>query len=129
MEFQDTVLKRRMVRNFAPDPVDPAVIDRIVNLALHAPSAALSQGQPNSLDAEWPRIGCRFPRGVPGSVLVRVAGRGAVGDRIMTKDGAVQRAMIGICTKQPASSTFSLSFCGPFPPTGTVKSVPHRDAR
>jgi nitroreductase len=44
MEFQDVVLKRRMVRNFAPDPVDPAIIDRIVNLALHAPSAGFSQG-------------------------------------------------------------------------------------
>jgi nitroreductase len=45
MQFEEVVLRRRMVRNFAPDPVDPAVIDRIVNLALHAPSAGFSQGQ------------------------------------------------------------------------------------
>ncbi|HEX9385849.1 MAG TPA: nitroreductase family protein [Anaerolineales bacterium] len=45
MEFRDTVLKRRMVRNFADKPVDPAIIDRILELARHAPSAGFTQGQ------------------------------------------------------------------------------------
>ncbi len=45
MEFADAVLKRRMVRNFADEPVEPAVIDRILNLARHAPSAGFTQGQ------------------------------------------------------------------------------------
>jgi nitroreductase len=45
MEFRDTVLKRRMVRNFADQPVDLAVIDRILELARHAPSAGFTQGQ------------------------------------------------------------------------------------
>jgi nitroreductase len=45
MDFRDVVLKRRMVRNFAADPVDPAVIDRILDLARHAPSAGFTQGQ------------------------------------------------------------------------------------
>ena len=45
MEFRETVLKRRMVRNFAEKPVDPAVIDRIVDLTRHAPSAGFTQGQ------------------------------------------------------------------------------------
>jgi nitroreductase len=45
MEFKDTVLKRRMVRNFADKPVDPQVIDRIVELTRHAPSAGFTQGQ------------------------------------------------------------------------------------
>lgn len=45
MEFQDTVLKRRMVRNFADKPVDPEVIARIVELTRHAPSAGFTQGQ------------------------------------------------------------------------------------
>jgi nitroreductase len=44
MEFQDVVRRRRMVRNYAPDPVDPAVVDRILANALHAPSAGFSQG-------------------------------------------------------------------------------------
>jgi nitroreductase len=45
MEFQETVLKRRMVRNFADKPVDPEVIERIVELTRHAPSAGFTQGQ------------------------------------------------------------------------------------
>lgn len=45
MEFQDVVLKRRMVRNFADKPVDPAIIDRILELTRHAPSAGFTQGQ------------------------------------------------------------------------------------
>ena len=45
MEFRDVVLKRRMVRNFADRPVDPATIDRILDLTRHAPSAGFTQGQ------------------------------------------------------------------------------------
>jgi nitroreductase len=45
MEFQDVILKRRMVRNFADKPVDPASIDRILELTRHAPSAGFTQGQ------------------------------------------------------------------------------------
>jgi nitroreductase len=45
MEFRDTVLKRRMVRNFADKPVEPAIIDRILELTRHAPSAGFTQGQ------------------------------------------------------------------------------------
>ena len=45
MEFRDTVQKRRMVRNFADKPVDPKVIEQIVQLTRHAPSAGFTQGQ------------------------------------------------------------------------------------
>jgi nitroreductase len=45
MDFQDTVLKRRMVRNFADKPVDLQTIQRIVDLTRHAPSAGFTQGQ------------------------------------------------------------------------------------
>ena len=45
MEFKDTVLKRRMVRNFADKPVAPQTIQRIVDLTRHAPSAGFTQGQ------------------------------------------------------------------------------------
>jgi len=45
MEFRDIVLKRRMVRNFSERPVDRMVIDRIVDLTRHAPSAGFTQGQ------------------------------------------------------------------------------------
>jgi nitroreductase len=45
MEFRETVLKRRMVRNFSDRPVDAAIIDRILQLTRHAPSAGFTQGQ------------------------------------------------------------------------------------
>jgi nitroreductase len=44
MDFQQVVNRRRMVRNFGPEPVDAAVLDRILDNALHAPSAGFSQG-------------------------------------------------------------------------------------
>jgi len=45
MELKETILKRRMVRNFADKPIDPKTIDRIVQLTRHAPSAGFTQGQ------------------------------------------------------------------------------------
>jgi len=45
MEFKETVLKRRMVRNFADKPVDSQIIDQIIQLTRHAPSAGFTQGQ------------------------------------------------------------------------------------
>jgi nitroreductase len=44
MEFADVVRRRRMVRNYSPRPVDGAVLDRVLQNALHAPSAGFSQG-------------------------------------------------------------------------------------
>jgi nitroreductase len=45
MEFRDVVRRRRMVRNYDPDrPVPPEVRERILEQALHAPSAGFSQG-------------------------------------------------------------------------------------
>jgi len=44
MEFEKLVRKRRMVRNFRPDPIRADLIDSILELALHAPSAGFSQG-------------------------------------------------------------------------------------
>ncbi|HEY7982724.1 MAG TPA: nitroreductase family protein [Ktedonobacterales bacterium] len=45
MEFAEVVRKRRMVRNFSPEPVAPEAIERILALARHAPSAGYTQGQ------------------------------------------------------------------------------------
>jgi nitroreductase len=44
MEFQDVVRRRRMVRNYADRPVDPAIIDRALDNATRAPSAGFTQG-------------------------------------------------------------------------------------
>src|SRR3954463_7994350 len=45
MEFADVVRKRHMVRDYAPDrPVPPEIRERLLEHALHAPSAGFSQG-------------------------------------------------------------------------------------
>lgn len=45
MEFVDVVRKRRMVRAYDPTrPVSRAMVDELLQMALHAPSAGFSQG-------------------------------------------------------------------------------------
>ncbi|HEY6539289.1 MAG TPA: nitroreductase family protein [Ktedonobacteraceae bacterium] len=45
MDFTDVVLKRRMVRHFTSEAVAPEVIERVIEMARHAPSAGFTQGQ------------------------------------------------------------------------------------
>ena len=45
MEFEDVVQRRRMVRRFADEPLDPLVLEWIARTAQRAPSAGFSQGQ------------------------------------------------------------------------------------
>jgi nitroreductase len=45
MELTDAVRRRRMTRNFSGRPLDPAVVDRLVEAALRAPSAGNTQGR------------------------------------------------------------------------------------
>jgi nitroreductase len=44
MEFSDVVRRRKMVRNYTGDPVDPAIVERALAHATRAPSAGFSQG-------------------------------------------------------------------------------------
>jgi nitroreductase len=44
VELAQAVRRRRMVRDFAPDPIPEPVLLRILESALHAPSAGFSQG-------------------------------------------------------------------------------------
>ena len=44
MDFAEVIRKRRMVRAFSSEPVDPAVADRVLATANRAPSAGFSQG-------------------------------------------------------------------------------------
>lgn len=44
MEFQDVVRRRKMVRNYSTDPVDPAVVELALRNAVRAPNAGFSQG-------------------------------------------------------------------------------------
>ena len=45
MEFNQVVQKRRMVRNFSDQAVDPEAIERILDAARRGPSAGYTQGQ------------------------------------------------------------------------------------
>jgi nitroreductase len=45
MELQEVILRRRMVRRFADEPVSPQSLDRILHNAVRGPSAGFSQGQ------------------------------------------------------------------------------------
>lgn len=45
MELAEVVRRRRMVRNYTGEPVDPGALERILDLARRAPSAGFSQGQ------------------------------------------------------------------------------------
>ncbi|HET6628054.1 MAG TPA: nitroreductase family protein [Nocardioidaceae bacterium] len=60
MEFQEVVRRRRMVRSYSSEPVEPALVDRMLQNALHAPSAGFSQGwaflrldEPGDVDRFW----------------------------------------------------------------------------
>ena len=44
MEFSEVVRRRRMVRRYSAEPVDRAVLDRLLRNAVRAPSAGFSQG-------------------------------------------------------------------------------------
>ena len=44
MEFQDVVRRRKMVRSYSTEPVDPAVVDLALHNATRAPNAGFSQG-------------------------------------------------------------------------------------
>ena len=44
MEFSEVVRRGRMIRRYSPEPVDRAVLDRVLSNALRAPSAGFSQG-------------------------------------------------------------------------------------
>ncbi len=45
MEFAEIVRKRRMVRHFTDESVAPETVERMLDLARHAPSAGFTQGQ------------------------------------------------------------------------------------
>ncbi len=44
MELRDALRRRRMVRSFGPEPVDPALVDELLGATLGLPSAGHTQG-------------------------------------------------------------------------------------
>ena len=91
MELTDAIRARRMVRAFTPDPVDPALVTELCDLARRAPSAGNSQAvrflvldDPSAVAAYWDatlaperRAGFRWPGLLVAPVLVLVAVRPA----------------------------------------------------
>jgi nitroreductase len=64
MELSELMRRRRMVHEFDPRPIPPDVLDRILESALHAPSAGFSQGlalivleEPDQLKWFWETTG------------------------------------------------------------------------
>jgi nitroreductase len=45
MDFDEVVRKRRSIRSYGPEPVEPAVVDRILDAGTRGPTAGYSQGQ------------------------------------------------------------------------------------
>jgi len=45
MHFDEVVRKRRSIRKYGPEQVDPAVLDRILDTGTRGPTAGYSQGQ------------------------------------------------------------------------------------
>lgn len=45
MDFREVVARRRVVRSYTAEPVEPAVIQRVLDTARRAPSAGFAQGQ------------------------------------------------------------------------------------
>jgi nitroreductase len=44
VNFEEVVRRRRMVRSFTDEPVDPQIVERILDIARRGPSAGYSQG-------------------------------------------------------------------------------------
>ncbi|MEX1287788.1 MAG: nitroreductase family protein [Acidimicrobiia bacterium] len=78
MEFADVVRARRSIRRFSDEPVNPAVVDHLVDVARRAPTAGFSQGvdflvldDPGTLARFWALTGGDAdPDGPPVLVLV-----------------------------------------------------------
>ena len=45
MDFNEVVRRRRSIRRYGPEPVEPAVLDRILDAGTRGPTAGYSQGQ------------------------------------------------------------------------------------
>jgi nitroreductase len=88
VEFRQVVRRRRMVREFSPDPVPPDVLERVLEVALHAPSAGFAQGlelivldDPGELERFWdivdPRGRKKRSQREPPVVVLPLADKGA----------------------------------------------------
>ena len=107
MDLTDVVRRRRMVRAFTAEPVAPAVVDSLCDLARRAPSAGNSQAvaflvldDPESTAQYWSttlteerRAGFRWPGLLAAPVLVVVATRP---DTYVARYGEPDKAATGL---------------------------------
>jgi nitroreductase len=63
MEYREVLRRRRMVRDYTGEPLDPEAVERILASALRAPSAGFSQGweflaltEPEDRERFWPFV-------------------------------------------------------------------------
>jgi nitroreductase len=56
MELSEAIRTRRMTRSYTDEPVDPAVVDAMLDAAVRAPSAGFSQGWDFLVLAELPQV-------------------------------------------------------------------------
>lgn len=101
MELSEVVRRRRMVRNYTDEPVDPGVVERLLAHAVRAPSAGFSQGwafllldRRHDVDRFWaatspaPDTDSRWLRGMRQApvVIVPLASKDAYLDRYAEPD-------------------------------------------
>jgi nitroreductase len=100
MEFNDVIRKRRMIHVFEARPVDPEVVDRLLDTARRGPSAGFSQGtdflvldDPSALARFWELTDDpRFPRepgeldGAPPVLVVALSDPGRYLERYSRPD-------------------------------------------
>jgi nitroreductase len=83
MDFRTVVRRRRMVREFAPDPVPRTVLERVLETGLHAPSAGFAQGlelivldRPDQIEEFWritdPWARKEASRGGPSAIVIPI---------------------------------------------------------
>jgi nitroreductase len=93
MSFDELVRRRRMVHEFESRPVPGEVLDRILESALHAPSAGFSQGlglvvidDPDRLRWFWETTQGEMPKAGPPVVVVIVPDKRAYLERYSRPD-------------------------------------------
>lgn len=113
MEFETAVRRRRMVRDFSDEPVAPAVVDHLCDLARRAPSAGNTQGvellvldRPSATEGYWDttlpeprRSGFRWRGLLRAPVLVIVTVRP---DAYVERYGEPDKIRTGLGTGTPA---------------------------
>jgi nitroreductase len=100
VELREAIRRRRMVRRFDPRPLPAEVLGRVLESALHAPSAGFSQGLdlvvlegPEAVSAFWratadPRFGRPYSSAEPAAIVLVLSDKQAYLDRYAEPDKA-----------------------------------------